>query len=223
MAVKNLMEDIVSALVSEVLSKIGGNSDEFNKDDIVTYVLNRIPPKYYTSERGILHGKIESQFIFQQKTDVLLLTHEAIKTIGKRRSSELLDTDDKGTKEFFLPHILGEVLEETTLSVVPDVRITLLFEDMPAEMIEPSWKNPYITNKATKGFFHFWPALSDDTGKFKPGSLKFSLICEHPQLEEKRINFEIDAVVSKNAYKSYVLPMILMEKIEGADLSFIED
>ncbi len=112
MAVKNLMEDIVAALVDEVLLKTSKDDSDIKvyKDDIITYVLNRIPPKYYTSERGILHGKLDSQFVFQQKTDILLLTHEAINTFKKRRSSELPVSEEKTAKEYFLPHVLGEIL-----------------------------------------------------------------------------------------------------------------
>lgn len=228
MAVKNLMEDIVSALIEEVLSKMKDQDDTdtiIYKDDIITYVLNRIPPKYYTSERGMLHGKIDSQFVFQQKTDILLLAHEAINTVKKRRSSELPGSMEEKTEGFFLPHILGELLEETTFSIIPDVSVMLLYKDKPAEMIDVNWKNPYITNKSTKGFFHFWPKLPD-SGKDNKKSgekLHFTLVCTHPKFNEKKIDFDLSVVENRNSYKSYIMPMILMEKLEGVDLSFLID
>ena len=69
MSIKNFMEDIVSNIVNEIL--LNEDKEIYNnlrhKQDIITYVLNRVPPKYYTSERGLLHGKLESQFTFQQR------------------------------------------------------------------------------------------------------------------------------------------------------------
>jgi competence protein ComFB len=227
MAVKNLMEDIVAALVDEVLSKTSKNDSDIKvyKDDIITYVLNRIPPKYYTSERGILHGKLDSQFVFQQKTDILLLTHEAINTFKKRRSSELPVSKEKTEKEYFLPHILGEILEETTFSIIPEVTVTLLYKDKPAEMIDNDWKNPYVTNKSTKGFFHFWPKLQHSGKDDNKGdkAMQFTLLCSHSKFKEKKIDFSLTAVDGRNSYKSFIMPMILMEKLEGVDLSFLSE
>jgi competence protein ComFB len=227
MAVKNLMEDIVAALVDEVLLKTSKDDSDtvIYKDDIITYVLNRIPPKYYTSERGILHGKLDSQFVFQQKTDILLLTHEAISTIKKRRSSEVPASVKDPVKEYFLPHILGEILEETTFSIIPNVTVTLLYKDKPAEMIDRYWKNPYVTNKSTKGFFHFWPELlhSEKENKKSGKKMQFTLLCSHPKFNEKKIEFTLAVVESQNSYKSFIMPMILLEKLEGVDLSFLSD
>jgi competence protein ComFB len=226
MAVKNLMEDIVSALVDEVLSKTSKNSPEIYsdiyKDDIISYVLNRVPPKYYTSERGILHGKLEYQFVFQHKTDILLYTHEAINTIKKRRSSELLTASKENEKQYFLPHILGEILEETSFIIIPDVQVTLLYKGKPADMIDDSWKNPYITNKSTEGFFHFWPAVPKDVKKNdKDLKTPFTLLCSHPKLNENQIDFELELVNDRNAYKSYIMPMVLLKKLDGVDLAAI--
>lgn len=229
MAVRNLMEDIVSALAEEVLSKTTKDQEDSDtviyKDDIITYVLNRIPPKYYTSERGMLHGKLDSQFVFQQKTDILLLTHEAISTIKKRRSSELPGSVEERAEGFFLPHVLGEVLEETTFSIIPNVSLTLSYNNKPAEMIDQSWKNPYTTSKATKGFFHFWPQLPDLGRKNKKSGekIQFTLLCTHPKFKEKKIDFSLAVVENRNSYKSFIMPMILMEKLEGVDLSFLID
>jgi len=228
MAVKNLMEDIVAALVEEVLGKTSkdGDSDaRIYREDIITYVLNRIPPKYYTSERGILHGKLEAQFVFQQKTDILLLTYEALKTVKKRRSSELSVPLEGKIKEYFFPHILGEVLEETTFSVIPNVEVTILYKDEPAEMIDQLWKNPYVTNKATKGFFHFWPKLPekdlDNINKTK--NVKFEIVCTHPQFNSYKLEFELAIVENRNVYKSFIMPMILLKKLDGVDLMRVTD
>lgn len=226
MAIKNLMEDIVTTIVDEVLKKKSKNNADneikISKDDIITYVLNRIPPKYFTSERGILHGKLESQVLFQQKTDILLLTYEAIKTIKERRESALPPGIDKiGEKEYFLPHVIGEVLEETTFSIVSGIKVTLIYNDKPAEMIDPSWKNPYITNKATRGFYHFWPKLVEQEKEKK--KIPFQIKYSHPKFEEDLIGFDLGIVHDRNFYKSHIMPTVLLKVLEGVDISFLND
>ena len=123
MSVKNLMEDVVKSTIDELLKeeKYFEGASKY-KQDIAAYVLNRIPPKYVTSERGILHGRLEAKFLFQQRTDVIFLIHEALNVIKGRRdmpSSGIQDSIE--SKHLFFPHIIGEVLEETTFSVVSDV------------------------------------------------------------------------------------------------------
>ena len=109
MAVKNLMEEIVGSVVMEILSreKDEQSQSELFREDVIAYVLNRVPPKYFTSERGIIHGKIESKFIIQKKADILFLVYEAISVVKIRRAS--VDHSDYSSieeKSDFFPHIL---------------------------------------------------------------------------------------------------------------------
>ncbi len=117
------MEDIVTSVVREVLKK---DKDlpkaEIYEQDIIAYVLNRVPARYITSERGIIHGKLESRFKFQQRTDILFLIQEAIQNIQSRRASSPSSVEELAGRERMLPHIMGEVLEETTFSIIPASR-----------------------------------------------------------------------------------------------------
>ncbi len=223
MAFKNLMEDIVTAVVDEVLMKEDKDSLEYkpDKQDIITYVLNRMPPKYYTSERGILHGTLEAKFTFQQKADILFFTHEAIKIIQSRRRSEIepKDVTDE-SKIYCLPHIIGEALEETTFSVIPDVKVTLLHQGKPAKMVDTTWKNPYITSKSTEGYYHFWPEFSEEQMK-KNDEILFTIAFEHPKINEISIDLKIKVLDTCNMYKSHVMSIILLQAMEGVDISSI--
>jgi hypothetical protein len=77
------MEDVVSSVVGELLAKQKEELPHADMywDDIIAYVLNRIPPKYITSERGILHDRIDALSAVQQRSDILFLAHEAIVVI----------------------------------------------------------------------------------------------------------------------------------------------
>lgn len=221
MAVKNLMEDIVTSVVREVLKKDKDiPKGDIYEQDIIAYVLNRVPACYITSERGIIHGKLESRFKFQQRTDILFLIQEAIQTIHSRRSSSPSSVDELGGKTRMLPHIMGEVLEETTFSVIPGVEVTLLYRDRPAAMIDDSWTNPYFTNKATKGYFHFWPEFVEkqmDEKKDNPFSLGFS----HPKFSPRKVDLTLRVLESTNLYESRIIPITLMRIRDGVDISFL--
>lgn len=145
MSYQNLMEDIVANVVEEVLRNDKDlNPEEFRRNDIIAYVLNRIAPRYVTSERGILHGKLEAKYAVQERTDILFCVYEAIEVIKSRRSTEVsgaISTGFDGDTCRFA-HIVGEVLEETTMVLIPDVEVSLLYNDRVAEMVDSSWKNP---------------------------------------------------------------------------------
>jgi len=222
MSIQNLMEDIVANVVEEVMKKDKDlEKIKVNRDDIVAYVLNRMPPKYITSERGILHGKLQSHYETQQKTDMLFSVYEAIDVIKKRRSTELHSAESTtAAEEYRLSHIVGEVLEETTLSMIPNVEVTLLFKGKPAKMIDDNWKNPYTTNKATKGYYHFWPIYSkSDMGK--SAHVPFALLFSHPKFEDKKVDIEIETISKPNMAKTHTNAIVLLQAKAGVDLDFL--
>lgn len=223
MAFRNLMEDIITNVVNKILFKEDKKLLEYEpyKQDIIAYVLNRMPPKYYTSERGILHGRLETEFTFQHKTDILIFTYEAIEIIINRRKSEL----PQGTKTmeyvvFCLPHILGEVFEETTFSIIPDIRVQLLYKGKPVKMKDSTWKNPYVTSKATEGYYHFWPEIPQDIDKKLKSNaeVQFEVVFNHPDFKEKRIALNLQVMDSINIYKSHVIPITLIQAADGVDV-----
>jgi len=221
MAIKNLMEDIVSTFVKDILTKDSCDVPQLDEDDIISYVLNRVPAKYFTSERGILHGKLDSRFIFQQRTDIILLTHEAIEIIKTRRtSSDHSKYNNKEEKSIFLPHIIGEVLEETTFSILNKIEVHLIYKDKPASSIDLSWKNPYITNKATQGYYHFWPKFIDGVMK-EEEEIPFTILVKNPKFIEKKINFSLKSIKNINLTNSHIIPIALLQMKEGVDPSFL--
>lgn len=216
MAVKNLMEDIVRNVVSEVLKNDTDISESHsNVEDIIAYVLNRIPPKYITSERGVLHGKLEARIVFQQKTDIFFLIYEAIDVINRRRATELgVPSNDIDTSQLRFPHIIGEVLEETTFSIISDIEITLYYKDRPAVMVDVDWKNPYKTNPATMGYYHFWPVFDSEKMTKNDNPVKFTLVFRHPDFQEQMIETEVNLSPNAGMGKSHVVPITLMRARE---------
>lgn len=221
MPIKNIMEDVVISSVEQVLDQEKNlpKSREY-KNDIVAYVLNRIPAKYTTSNRGILHEIINTKTEFQEKSDVLFLIHEAIEIIKKRRGSSPQPTDQKDKKSYYFPHIMGEVMEATTFTTVPDVTVKLLCNDELIQMIDTSWTNPFVTSIGTKGYYHFWPFFNEDKMQFNKG-VQFVIEFTHSQLNTKKLEFSIKPTDNINLNKSLILPITLLDLKPGATADFI--
>ena len=218
MAVRNLMEDIVSSIIKEVMKKNKESVKNSEFDDILAYVLNRTCQRYVTGERGVLHGKINARYAIQERPDILFLIYEAINVIGKRRSSNIMKNGEKApVSHLRCRHILGQVLEESTFSVIPEVRVKLLFDGKGVKMADKSFSNPYITNSATRGYYHFWARYSDDMG----GSNKFKLDFKHPKFEGKTLEIDIDSFKGFDISRSFIVPVVLLKLKDGFDLDFL--
>ncbi|TFH41393.1 MAG: hypothetical protein E4G96_05585, partial [Chrysiogenales bacterium] len=181
MPVTNLMHDIIINTVDEVLKKEDKNEIAgVNRDEIIAYVLNRVPPKYVTSERGLLYGILDAKYKIQQQVDILLLIYEAIQKIFHRRDSNtaIKEVATPG-KTSYLPHIIGQVIEETTLSVIPDVEVSLMRGGSRAVMVDSDWENPSRTKLSTRGHYHFWPQFIESEMKNTP-SVPFTITFQHP-------------------------------------------
>ncbi|HOK03157.1 MAG TPA: late competence development ComFB family protein [Spirochaetota bacterium] len=223
MALFNLLESIVDDIVTEVLSRDESMGQlHIHKNDIMAYVLNRVPPRYITGERGIIHTMIDPRLKFQQHTDILFLTYEAIEIFSKRRHSDAIQREDLTERSFeLLPHVMGEVLEETTLSIIPDLKITLLYRDNPAHMTDSGWKNPYIGTKATRGYFHFWPKYIED--EMPASNIEFKIKFEHPKFEDKIVKITVDKSDSHQSLKTVRVPLVLLKLKAGVDPVFLRE
>jgi competence protein ComFB len=222
MAIRNIMEDVVYSTIDEILKeeKILAGAHKY-KQDVAAYVLNRIPPKYITSERGILHGKLESRFLFQQKTDIIMLIHEAVDVIKSRRDTPTSSISSSAlAKNLFFPHIIGEVLEETTFSVIAEVEVTLMHNGSQATMVDNSWDNPYVTNKGTLGYYHFWPEVRPDTMDISKEIL-FSIHFVHKNFKLATTDITIPVSSEFSISQSRAVPIILMQLKDGIDISFL--
>ncbi len=218
MPVTNLMKDIVISTLDEVLKKEARDVSSDSKDDIIAYVLNRVTPKYVTSQRGFLHSILDTRYKVQNRVDILFLIYEAIYRVLDRR-------DHAGTAKgvtvpesaVYLPHIVGQVLEESTLTAIPDVEVTLLYGNSAAEMVDEDWENPYRTTQATKGHFHFWPKYSDRAMK-STASIPFRVTFRHPHCVDQTLDLILDVNGKNDFGMSHFIPTMLMKaKNEGKD------
>ena len=218
----NLMEVIVSDMVDQVLEKDSSlKGDGFTRSDIIAYTLNRIPARYVTGERGVMHSRIDTRLKFQQHTDLLFLIYEAVDIFSKRRGADSdQSSDDQEWRSGIIPHIMGEVLEESTLSIVPGIKISLLYNNALIPMVDSNWDNPYITKNPTRGYYHFWPYINGDAEEM-PDSVKFTLIFEHPCLEERKVDVAVKVNKKRDMGRNFIVPLTLLKLKPGVNPDFL--
>jgi len=202
MNVHNLMEEIVISSVDTVYEQVKSEKIswlscdcENCRLDTVSYVLNRVPPKYVVSGRGVTHAS-QSLASGQLKADLESLIIEGMRTVSstKRpyhnqdRKAGSLDTN-KPAFNFFT--LTGTVLDGNTFEPLTGATITLKKDGKLAEMVDVTWSNPYTTVQSTKGAFSFWvkPVKAKKAGESKVFDLSIEI--EAPDYEPLIRHFEV--------------------------------
>lgn len=225
MRIINIMENKIKETVNEVISL---REDRFllvkYLEDIVAYVLNRVPPRYITSERGFIHNEIDYAINTQLQADIKFCVNDAIRTLLTRREPDFklnLHEDVIG-KHFYFPYVIGEVLEETTFSVIPEVEVQLLYNERRVPMIDPNWINPYYTCKATNGFYLFWPDFIKEEMSSTEDNI-FKVVFRHKQFYKQEIPFNLKAIDTNTFDRSKILSLVLLRLKEGETLHLNTD
>jgi competence protein ComFB len=173
--------------------------------DTAAYTLNRLPPRYIVSERGITRLMADHMFEesengnIQSLVELLLLVNSAVDVVKRRQTAagngdeaaEDAEADDHLEPHWHnIPFLIGRVVDCKSGEPVPDIRITLLVNGDKLEQAGSGWTNPCTTNAATRGFYSFLPkAIHSEEPK-----KKFAL----------RIMFESDAYESQTVEQSAV-------------------
>ena len=107
--------------------------------DTTSYVLNRIPPRYVVSGRGVSHNV--SLDDTQLKADINSLVIEAIQAISNARrpyhnsnKQEKIDTSENPAFNF--PTFIGNVYDGTTFEPLPGAKVLLKHNNVISEMAD---------------------------------------------------------------------------------------
>lgn len=207
------MEDIVTNATMEMLRDVDDNLLKCSAyiEDIICYVLNRVPPKYITSGRGVLHLELEQEENSQQLADIYSKIKEAIEIISTRRkdSEKIFMEDDFfykdnviHTKEYYdnFPYFTGRILKSDKTQLKDEVEVVLYkkvngkYEK--AEMISRNWQNPFIVDENTYGYYTFWVKPEKAKNQSKPCEEDFQF-----KLTFKSKNYdEIDKIIDVAIY-----------------------
>lgn len=88
---RNAMEDAVYKFADEEMNKVGCCCCSSCRDDVITYALNRLPPKYYSTLEGemltllaTIENQLSADIVFQLSEGAKLVRdhpkHNAIRT-----------------------------------------------------------------------------------------------------------------------------------------------
>ena len=208
MNVHNIMEDVVIKAVNNMYDRVKGEGVawltcdcENCRLDTVSYVLNRIPPKYVVSGRGVTHN-VEYLASSQLLADIDSLSLEGMRTVSstkrpfhaENRDDCVIQGNNKKAKtkpafNFFT--FMGIVLDGNTFEPVSNAKITLKIDGKLAEMVDKTWSNPYNLVPSTKGVYSFWVKSIPAKKSGERAYFKFSIEIEAEGYSESVYHFEV--------------------------------
>lgn len=169
MNVHNLMEEVVDYRINKLYEQVKEIKAswltcdcENCRLDAISYVLNRIQPKYVVSGRGALHAK-EVMESSQVKADIDAIGIEGIRIVSTTKrpfhSSPRRECTVQKTAGavFNFPTIQGTILDGSTFEPLIGATITLKCDKEEVQMSDITWPNPINTYNSTKGTYCFWP------------------------------------------------------------------
>lgn len=195
MNVTNLMEDFAKAQIDDMYERLKKENTSLQvcdcencRIDTLCYVLNRVPPKYTVSGRGVNHAQRELETLKQISADVDTVIMEGIRLINssKRPNHNAAAYTKKAEKikaktpYFVFPIISGYVYDGTTFEPLEGAKITLLLNKKIAVMDDSTWQNPSKTFKAIEGSYSFCvkPEKTLRAGKTKDFNFELKIEAE---------------------------------------------
>lgn len=201
MILKNFQEDIVigaiNLTIKESYPKLMGKNKEIK--DIAAFVLNRIPPMYVTSSRGMNHlGRTINDIANNTATHLVALINFAIQSIIERRpskrdftetQSEFFEVEDEMSPYLAYPQIIGSVNDAANGKPIAKAIVSLYSVETSkiAHAIGIGWAIPTFTNKF--GQFCVWPKydkIGKDDNCAEDGDIikQFRVIVTNPEYVE---------------------------------------
>lgn len=203
MNVHNLMEEIVTQTVNELYdhattekAKWLSCDCENCRLDTISYVLNRIPPKYVVSGRGATHATKELSN-GQIKADIEGLAIEGMRIVNTTKrpfhTNNRKDNEIQTSRSpaFNFSTFSGTILDGNTFEPVTGAHIVLRYNGKPAEMVDKTWANPFTTVKSTNGIYSFWVKSIPTPKAGVTKVFGFALEVSAPEYADQQFHFDI--------------------------------
>jgi len=202
MRVHNLVKDLVVQKVEEIFSDPvtfetqGPALDPGCKYDVICYVLNRTPPHYAVSGRGIAHSEaVDYPKKLQQLADITRLVKEGMEEVAKHRRNRSEGSYGPGHDGPFynFPSIIGRMFNGGNFEPVHDVTVGLYLGGALVQVIDPNWQNPYRLVVNTAGTYLFWPHPQGAEAGAGEKVFEFEVRVDDPRFEPLRYFFPLVA------------------------------
>jgi competence protein ComFB len=177
--IHNIAEDLVRSVVGDIFAaeerdrRLGFCTCSQCRLDVACYVLNRLPPEYVVSGRGVAHAAKDYQERIQRQADAITLANEGWRRIDQSRRPHFEHGSGRSRIQypappvFNYPTIIGRLFNGTTFDPVDKAQVSLYRDGRLVPMIDPNWQNPCSLLASTGGTFIFWPypEKADSTGE----------------------------------------------------------
>jgi competence protein ComFB len=200
MRVHNLVKDLVEQKVEELysdasqLQSLALDRDPGSKFDVVCYVLNRTPPMYVVSGRGIAHNEtLDYQKKVQQLADITRLVKEGMESVSRHRRDRAEGTygPDRTGPFFNFPSIIGRMFNGGNFEPVHDLTVGLYQDGALVQVIDPNWQNPYRLVLNTAGTYLFWPHPQTASPGEQSRTVELELRVDDPKFEPLHYFFHL--------------------------------
>lgn len=202
MNVHNLMEEIVLHRVNNLYEHIKEIKAswltcdcENCRMDAVSYVLNRVQPKYVVSGRGAIHASNVMDDP-QIRADVDALGIEGIRIVSTTKrpfhTSSRSECEVRRVEKvaFNFPTIQGTILEGNTFEPLSGATVTLKCNGKEVEMADMTWPNPINTYNSTRGSYGFWPKAVETSVEGESKKFSFTLEVSCPGYDDVTYSFD---------------------------------
>lgn len=221
MNVHNLMEEIVYNEVNALFDTAKESNAQWLtcscnqcRFDTICYVLNRIPPRYIKSGRGLVHSQYDESIDKPQvSADINRIALEGMKQVmGTKRPHCGTENTLPDTPVFNFPTIVGRILDGKTFEPMKNISVRLLMDGQTASSIDSSWENPFRVNAHTPGNYTFWVRPISSNQAHEKKVFAFEIQITEPSFEEVHYFFELGITsesVLRTAYSAehaYILP-----------------
>lgn len=170
--VHNIMEEQVISRVNELYRQVKAKGTswltcdcENCRLDTINYVLNRIPPRYIVSGRGVAYNQGTLLKDSQLNADIDRICLDGMKLVSTAKRpyhkvALLMDNKEPAILQpmFNFPTFIGNVFDGSTFEPITGANILLKLDGRAAFMMDSSWINPCKTYAASHGSFTFWVA-----------------------------------------------------------------
>ncbi len=223
MEIHNSVEDLVLDAVDELFFEIERENRPDKpctcsqcRLDVATYVLNRMPPRYIVSSRGVERADLNSLDRQQMGADISILVHEGLSRISATlrphypHDSQIHEEyRDMEGPVFNFPTVVGRIFSGINFEPLSSLRISLYKGEELGNMIEPSWQNPYELVVNTAGTFSFWLAPETAASLSEAKTFPCSIVAKAEGYDDLRHFFDLSLVSEDRPRTSYSLQRTL--------------
>lgn len=212
--VKNILEDIVMKFLEEDELYKKGEITWNQKIEAASYVLNRMPPMYITSNRGFSNLLTKYENDPQFLADVMVQIEDALKVVQKGSGNEIELKLDPQTPYYVMPKIYGKLISSKTLLPIECCSLSLYVEGQLTKQVFQDWDNPCQIEAKDEGFFSFAPAPIKAVPPFENKNFQLKLVIEkNGQKEEKFVNYESHPTFIQNMELDFNENILQLEDI----------